>query len=126
MVFGRFEVRALMSCLQTLRTTRLARLVVLLGYLLVVASTLTAPWLQPAAMGSVCSAGALGTTSGGDGEPSASIGCALCLPSAAPPNTCAANLFARQRPEAWRGLLHHTLTDPQPVAMPPARGPPAV
>ncbi|MFO1220624.1 MAG: hypothetical protein U1E89_19840 [Burkholderiaceae bacterium] len=111
--------------LHSLRTARVPRLVVLFAYLCVVASTLLVPVLQPSAMGSVCSVGTTGTA-GGDGDTSPAIGCALCLPAAAPPHAGAAATITQFGPEPWLGQPDRTLSEPQPAAMPPARGPPAV
>jgi hypothetical protein len=109
-----------MDCLHNLRTGRAMRVVALLGYLLVVATTLATPWLQPMAFGSVCSAAA------GDTERDATIGCALCLPPAAPPQGDALVSLAHAPADAWQPRSHQPLLEAQPVDLPPARAPPVV
>jgi hypothetical protein len=111
---------AKMPFLHTLRTARALRVVALLGYVLVVLTAGVAPWMAPAAYGSVCSA-AGNNAAGDDG-----ITCALCLPPAAPPQNQAPASLAHAADDTWLSFTNHTLLNARPAVTPPARAPPAV
>ena len=85
-----------MSLLHTLRTVRAMRVVALLGYLLVVATSGVTPWMQPMAFGNICSA------AGNDTDRDHGIGCALCLPAAAPPQCTPVASLAHEPADADR------------------------
>jgi hypothetical protein len=109
-----------MPVLHTLRTARALRVVALLGYLLVVATAGIAPWMAPAAYGSVCSA------AGNNGDRDDGIACALCLPAAAPPQSLVPLSLAHAAADSRLSFTNHPLLKAWPAVMPPARAPPAV
>jgi hypothetical protein len=109
-----------MSLLHTLRTVRAMRVVALLGYLLVVATSGVTPWMQPMAFGNICSA------AGNDTDRDHGIGCALCLPAAAPPLCPPVASLAHEPADAYQLSTNHPLLEARAAVMPPARAPPAV